>query len=118
MEFLSIADISKAIHAVDRTHNGVADSSVLYIPVCPTTEASALYVARQRDAFLRGTPAPDFPGGKGESEHIGRPSAEYVKSRCDTLGVQAMGLESLPVLEDDTPGGREAVRRANLVLGF
>ncbi len=51
-----------AIHAVDKTHNGTGDSSVLYIPVCPTTEESAKYVARQRAAFLEGTPAPDFPG--------------------------------------------------------
>lgn len=106
------------IHAVDKTHNGTSDSSVLYIPVCPTTEASAQYVARQRDASLNGTPAPDFPGGKGESEHVGRPTAEYLSTCSGSAGLQSVGLEQLVAAEDDTRGGREAVRLANSVLGF
>ncbi|KAK4161757.1 hypothetical protein QBC43DRAFT_216932 [Cladorrhinum sp. PSN259] len=106
------------IHAVDRTHHGKSDSSVLYIPVCPTTESNAQYVARQRAAFLEGTPAPDFPGGKGESNHIGRPTVDYIKKHCSDLGVQSTGLERLVALEKDTPGGEEAVRLANKVLGF
>ncbi|KAK5662194.1 hypothetical protein OQA88_8099 [Cercophora sp. LCS_1] len=106
------------IHAVDSVHKGFSDSSVLYIPVCPTTEASAAYVARQREAFLQGTPGPDFPGGKGESEHIARPTVDYVKKHSHPVGIQAMGLEKLVAVDDDTPGGREAVARANRVLGF
>lgn len=112
------ADTDKAIHAVDKKHGGNSDSSVLYIPVCPTTEASAQYVARQRAAFLQGTPAPDFPGGEGESHHVGRATAEYVKKYCDPVGVQAMGLERLSVPEDETPGAKAAVERANTILGF
>ncbi|KAL2255033.1 hypothetical protein VTK26DRAFT_4283 [Humicola hyalothermophila] len=107
-----------SIHAVDSKHAGKSDSSVLYIPVCPTTEASAQYVARQRDAFLKGTPGPDFPGGEGESRHIGRATEEYMRKYCDPLAVQAMGLEKLTAAKDDTPGGKEAVERANAVLGF
>ncbi|KAK4224104.1 hypothetical protein QBC38DRAFT_371798 [Podospora fimiseda] len=106
------------IHAVDRTHNGTSDSSVLYIPVCPTTESNARYVVRQRAAFLEGTPAPDFPGGKGESDHIGRPTVDYVKKHCSDLGVQSTGLERLVAVDDDTPGGKEAVNLANKTLGF
>ncbi|KAK3939214.1 DUF1479-domain-containing protein [Diplogelasinospora grovesii] len=106
------------IHAVDRTHNGTSDSSVLYIPVCPTTEASAEYVAQQRAAFLAGTPGPDFPGGIGESQHVGRPTVEYVRGCSGPEGVQSMGLDEIVAADDDTPGGREAVRRANKVLGF
>ncbi|GAB1317781.1 DUF1479-domain-containing protein (Fragment) [Madurella fahalii] len=106
------------IHAVDKKHGGNSDSSVLYIPVCPTTEASAQYVARQRAAFLQGTPAPDFPGGEGESHHIGRATEAYVKKYCDPVGMQAMGLEKLPVPEDETPGAKAAVRLANAILGF
>ncbi|CAI4217794.1 unnamed protein product [Parascedosporium putredinis] len=53
------------IHAVDKVHAGKSDSSVLYIPVCPTTEINAKYLVRQRQAFIDGTPGPDFPGGKG-----------------------------------------------------
>lgn len=117
---MGAADMSRntVIHAVDRKHGGTSDSSVLYIPVCPTTEASAEYVARQREAFLRGTPGPDFPGGEGESRHIGRPTEDYVRKYCDPVGVRAMGLERLVAAEDDTPGAKEAVERANAVLGF
>ncbi|KAG7294037.1 hypothetical protein NEMBOFW57_004099 [Staphylotrichum longicolle] len=106
------------IHAVDKTHAGKSDSSVLYIPVCPTTKASAEYVARQRAAFLQGTPGPDFPGGEGESRHIGRATEEYVKKYCEPLGVQAMGLDKLVAMEGDTPGGKAVVKQANAVLGF
>ena len=91
---------------------------MLYIPVCPTTEASARYVARQRDAFLHGTPAPDFPGGQGESEHVGRPTAEHVRKHGDPIGVQSMGLDTLTVVNGETPGGEDAVKHANAVLGL
>jgi hypothetical protein len=91
---------------------------VLYIPVCPTTEASAAYVARQRDTFIQGLPAPDFPGGKGESEHVGRPPVEHVVRCCEPVGVQSMGLTKLEIRDGETAGGREAIRRANAILGF
>lgn len=91
---------------------------MLYIPVCPTTEASARYVALQRAAFIKGTPAPDFPGGNGESEHIGRPTEEYVKRILSSSGRQILGLERLEAVEGDSPGGKEAIKRANAVLGF
>ena len=44
-----------AIHAVDKMHAGKDDSSVLYIPACPLTEANAEYLVRQREAFFEGT---------------------------------------------------------------
>jgi hypothetical protein len=91
---------------------------VLYIPVCPTTKASAEYVVRQRAAFLQGTPAPDFPGGEGESRHIGRATEEYVRKYCDALGVQQMGLDKLLTVDGDTPGGKAVVQEANKILGF
>lgn len=86
--------------------------------MCPTTEENAKYVARQRSAFLEGTPAPDFPGGVGESQHDGRPTAEYLKSVSTPTGLQACGLSKLASIEGETPGGLEAVRQANAVLGF
>ncbi|EAQ83464.1 hypothetical protein CHGG_09868 [Chaetomium globosum CBS 148.51] len=107
-----------SIHAVDKKHSGTSDSSVLYIPVCPTTKASAEYMVRQRAAFLQGTPGPDFPGGEGESRHIGRGTEEYVKKYCDPAGVQSMGLDKLSTAEDDTPGGKAVVAEANRILGF
>jgi hypothetical protein len=110
--------LSAAIHAVDKKHTGTSDSSVLYIPVCPTTKASAEYVARQRTAFREGTPGPDFPGGQGESRHIGRGTEDYIKKHCDPLGVRAMGVERLTDVDGDTPGGKAVVQEANAVLGF
>jgi hypothetical protein len=75
-------------------------------------------VVHQRAAFLAGTPAPDFPGGEGESRHIGRATEEYVRKYCNPLGVQQMGLDKLVTVETDTPGGKAVVQEANKVLGF
>jgi hypothetical protein len=107
--------VRAAIHSVDKVHEGTSDSSVLYIPVCPVTEINARYLVRQREAFLAGTPGPDFPGGKGESEHVGRPGGDHVEG---TAGRQAMGLEKLSIEADATRGGRAALERANTILGL
>ena len=111
--------VNSAIHAVDKIHEGKSDSSVLYIPVCPVTETNAEYLARQRDAFLSGLPGPDFPGGKGESEHIGRPTIDYLSKHAQKEGMQAMGLESLSTTgREDTFGGKIAIERANAILAL
>ncbi|KAG8862904.1 hypothetical protein FRB96_000322 [Tulasnella sp. 330] len=60
-----------AIHAVEKTHSGKGDSSVLYIPVVPLTTRNAEYLAYQRATLLEGIPAPDFPGGAGEAGFVG-----------------------------------------------
>ncbi|OAA65365.1 hypothetical protein SPI_02152 [Niveomyces insectorum RCEF 264] len=102
------------IHAVDKTHAGRHDSSVLYIPVCPVTEVNARYLVRQRTAFLQGTPGPDFPGGKGESEHVDRPTAAAIATDD---GLRAMGLSKLST-EGLQNGARSVTERANAILGF
>lgn len=108
-----------AIHAVDRTHAGKSDSSVLYIPTCPLTEDNAKYLVRQREKFVNGTPSPDFGGGVGESGHKGRIRVEDVEALVGQDGMRAMGL-----LEWDadaaglTPGERVVLDRANTLLGF
>ncbi|KAF4508054.1 hypothetical protein G6O67_004486 [Ophiocordyceps sinensis] len=107
-----------AIHSVDKVHKGHSDSSVLYIPVCPVTALNAEYLARQRDAFRRATPAPDFPGGQGESRHVGRPTEEMMRGWTTAVGRQAFGLEKFDVREDALPGEREVVEKANATLGF
>ena len=48
-----------AIHAVDKIHVGKDDSSVMYIPACPLTEANAGYLVRQREAFFEGRSPPE-----------------------------------------------------------
>ncbi|OHE91102.1 hypothetical protein CORC01_13584 [Colletotrichum orchidophilum] len=102
------------IHAVDKVHQGRGDSSVIYIPVCPVTDLNVAYLARQRDAFLEGLPGPDFPGGKGESEHVGRPGEDAIRG---VEARRAMGLEKL-VGAGDGPGERDLIGRANKVLFF
>lgn len=87
----------------------------MYIPVCPTTEHNAEYLVRQRQAFLDGTPGPDFPGGKGEAEHIGRATHKDV---TDPMARRSMGLEKLLAAPDMQPGAKEAVQKANALLGF
>ena len=98
---------------------GKSDSSVLYIPVCPTTERNAEYLARQRDTFLSGYPGPDFPGGKGESEHVGRPTVDYLSKHLRNEGLQAMGLKKLNAMDgEEAIGARRVVQKANDILGF
>lgn len=111
--------ISTAIHAVDKVHTGRTDSSVMYIPVCPNTELNAKYLVQQRQTFNAGVPAPDFPGGKGESEHIGRATAESVSAIADQLSLASMGLSKLKGLEGQKSSGAEKmIERANQLLGF
>ncbi|KAF5638501.1 DUF1479 domain protein [Fusarium sp. NRRL 25303] len=97
------------IHSVDKVHAGTADSSVMYIPICPITAQNAEYMVRQREAFLRGTPGPDFPGGAGESGHVGRGTEEML----DGAARRAMGLSALR-----TEGEGDVVKEANRILGF
>ncbi|KAK2739937.1 hypothetical protein FQN55_009111 [Onygenales sp. PD_40] len=106
-----------SIHAVDKVHAGNSDSSVLYIPVCPLTETNLNYLTRQRETFLSGLPGPDFPGGKGESEHEGRASVDFLHNNLSTAGLRAMGFakfENSP----STLGERKMIEKANAVLGF
>lgn len=106
------------IHAVDKIHNGQSDSSVLYIPICPVTEKNAEYLLRQKKAFLDGTPGPDFPGGRGESQHINRPSVSYLREHSDSRGLKAFGFEKLAPAESDSPGAKKVTEKANQILGF
>lgn len=107
-----------AIHAVAKVHYGSTASSVLYIPVCPITESNVSYLARQRDAFLAETPGPDFPSGKGESSHIGRPDDSYLREKSSLGGLRAMGLERLVSAKGDTKGAERVVKEANAILGL
>ncbi|GME36780.1 uncharacterized protein LTHEOB_7594 [Neofusicoccum parvum] len=107
------------IHAVDQTHAGRADSSVLYIPACPLTPANAAFLARQRDCFRQGVPSPDFGGGAGESAHVGRPTEADVAAMAGAEGRRALGLERWEVEAGGlSPGERDVLTRANKVLGF
>lgn len=107
------------IHAVDSVHAGKSDSSVMYIPACPLTVANAEFVARERECFSNGQPCPDFGGGKGEAEHIGRPRAEDVRMAGGVEGMRATGLMRWDLEEPGLgKGEKEVMMRANEILGF
>ncbi|OAQ82485.1 hypothetical protein VFPBJ_05069 [Purpureocillium lilacinum] len=98
---------------------------LVYIPAAPLTQTGALYLARQRRAFQRGHPGPDFDSsGKGvvaeDSEQ--RPREDEVERVGGKEALRAMGL--LPWEEEEegergesgqTPDN-ELVRLANLIL--
>lgn len=91
---------------------------MLYIPVCPVTASNARYVALQREAWRRGTPGPDFPGGEGEARHAGRPTEAALREWAGDDALRSMGLEKLVYAATATPGQRQAVAEANAILGF
>lgn len=106
-----------SIHAVDKIHNGTGDSSVLYIPACPLTETNASYLVRQREAFLSGTPGPDFPGGVGESAHVGRMGRDDVTAVGGVEGEKALGLGVWSVEGGATEGVKGVIGKANGIVG-
>lgn len=93
-------------------------SSVLYIPVCPLTEINARFLARQKNAFLNGTPGPDFPGGRGEADHVNRQTESHLRSYAAADGLRAFGFEKLDPAPTDTSGAKTVTSLANEILGF
>ncbi|KAK1230925.1 hypothetical protein PQX77_005956 [Marasmius sp. AFHP31] len=94
------------VHAVEGEHNGTADSSVMYIPAVPLTTYNAHYLRTQRKQFVAGRPAPDFPGGEGESKFVGRATEDTITTK---LGRQAYGFEPFD-------GTSPFIQRANEIL--
>ncbi|KUI69688.1 Uncharacterized protein YbiU [Cytospora mali] len=74
-----------------------APSMLIYTPACPLTQTNALFLARQRKAFLQGQPGPDFDSAGGstmgsEAPHEGRPGMEEIAAVGGDAGLRAMGL--------------------------
>lgn len=98
----------------------------LYLPACPLTQTNALYLARQRKAFLQGHAGPDFDlvgstagvgmRAAGESRHAGRPGAEVVEEVGGEAGLRAMGLLAWDEEEADEDKEREVLAMANGIL--
>ncbi|KAI4093517.1 MAG: hypothetical protein LQ339_007655 [Xanthoria mediterranea] len=108
-----------SIHAVDSIHTGASESSVLYVPACPLTEANAEYLARQRETFAEGIPAPDFPSGEGESQYRGRLTPEYVMKNISLQAQRAMGLAAFDGRQHELfERERDTLQMANQILGF
>jgi hypothetical protein len=100
------------IHSVEDKHEGTQDSSVIYIPAVPVTEANVAYVAQQREAFEAGKGPPHFFGAK-ERGFVG------LATEADIPGIagrRAMGLEPFEVTENMSPGEREIIGWANGLL--
>ncbi|KAG0659617.1 hypothetical protein C6P46_005108 [Rhodotorula mucilaginosa] len=106
------------IHAVEARHGGPTDSSVLYIPAAPLTLPNAEYLKRQRERFEAGRPAPDFPGGEGESRFVGRATRADVHPQDNLRGLRALGYERFEPAKEETAGGKQVIEEANKVLGL
>ncbi|KAI0537727.1 hypothetical protein GGR58DRAFT_470573 [Xylaria digitata] len=69
---------------------------LVYSPAAPLTQTNALFLARQRKAFLRGHPGPDFDStGTGlgsEAPHTGRLGEKEIREVGGEEGLRAMGL--------------------------
>ncbi|EIN03971.1 DUF1479-domain-containing protein [Punctularia strigosozonata HHB-11173 SS5] len=104
-------------HAVEEEQLGANDSSVLYIPAVPLTRQNALHLRSQRAHFAAGLPAPDFPGGKGESSFVHRSKPEDVEDveARRMLGLEPFALNTGSIVRE---GERRVVVEANNILGF
>lgn len=73
-----------------------APSMLMYTPACPLTQTNALFLARQRKAFVQGQPGPDFDSAgsamSSEAPHEGRPGREEIAAVGGDAGLRAMGL--------------------------
>ncbi|CAF1223477.1 unnamed protein product [Adineta ricciae] len=103
------------IHAVDSVHRGQDDSSVFYIPAAPLCQINAEYLAEQRHCIAHGVPPPDFPGGEGESRHVGRANDKHINT---IEGRRAMGFEPFVLKSSMTQGEKEMITKANRLLNF
>ena len=101
------------IHAVESSHCGSSDSSVMYIPAVPLTKRNMEYVIKQRKAFEEGTPPGDFPGGEGERNCSGRAGEEVIQGDDAR---RAMGLMRFDAESAETPLERRLIEECNARL--
>jgi hypothetical protein len=89
-------------------------SMLVYVPAAPLTQTNALYLARQRKAFLRGQPAPDFDstgtGLESEAPQSARLSEEDIREIGGEAALQAMGLALWEMA--DCPSGEDRDKKA------
>lgn len=126
---------SNSCHGLHTPSTPGADdiSMLVYIPAAPLTQTNALYLARQRKAFRRGQPGPDFDSsGRGTvAEDINvMPSEKEIAELGGAPALRAMGLQPWEPDDEDvfvpseqiedskikTPTANEVVRIANLIL--
>lgn len=95
----------------------LAPSMLMYTPACPLTQTNALFLARQRKAFMQGQPGPDFDSAGSamgsEAPHEGRPGRAEIAEVGGDAGLRAMGLAPWELSRDGQsvmtrPGTRAA----------
>ncbi|KAE8165217.1 hypothetical protein BDV40DRAFT_286442 [Aspergillus tamarii] len=97
------------IHGTESENTAETDACVFYIPSVPLTPNNA-----QRDAFLKGIPPPDFPGGVGESQFSDRAQVGDVQSQA---GREAMGLSPIkPGIKNEQSA--KLAQEVNKILGY
>jgi hypothetical protein len=104
------------IHAVDKEHRGVGDSSVLYIPACAMTRSNLEFLKRQRDAALRYSPPPDFPGAGGDGEKGFKGASNWENGDEEGKRAMGMGSKGWEVTQGMSEGERRVVEEANRLL--
>ncbi|KZW03489.1 DUF1479-domain-containing protein [Exidia glandulosa HHB12029] len=87
---------SDLVHSVEEEHHGNGDSSVMYIPAVPATKQNVTYLAKQRDAFIKGHTPPDFGRDGDESWVLGVGRPEHITTAAAR---KAMGLEGFEELQ-------------------
>ncbi|KAI0436171.1 hypothetical protein F4803DRAFT_247495 [Xylaria telfairii] len=89
-------DAAAATDSMKIDSDGSHTSMLVYSPAAPLTQTNALFLARQRKAFLRGHPGPDFDStGTGlgsEAPHTGRLGEKEIREVGGEEGLRAMGL--------------------------
>ncbi|KJZ71050.1 hypothetical protein HIM_09577 [Hirsutella minnesotensis 3608] len=94
-------------------------SMLIYVPAAPLTQTNALYLARQRKAFLRGLPGPDFDtpgrGAVAEDPEV-RPGERDMDLIGGTVALRAMGLMPWNTNASASRAEADVVRLANQIL--
>jgi hypothetical protein len=104
------------MHAVDKVHEGLKDSSVLYIPACAVTPGNIEYMKKQRTAALAYSPPPDFPGagGPGESGFTG--AVDWNALPEDGLRAMGLGNRMWEITSEMSVGEKTVLEMGNKAL--
>jgi hypothetical protein len=104
------------IHAVDKQHRGKSDSSVLYIPACAVTKGNLQSLRKQRDAALKHSPPPDFPGAGGDGERGFKGATEWGSISSDAQRAMGYGSKAWDITPGMSEGERTVLEEGNRLL--
>ncbi|ETN40882.1 uncharacterized protein HMPREF1541_05162 [Cyphellophora europaea CBS 101466] len=104
------------IHAVDKQHRGTSDSSVLYIPACAITARNIDSLKQQRDAAMKYSPPPDFPGAGGEGEQGFHGATNWDAVASEAQRAMGYGSSKWAVTSGMSEGEQAVIERANRTL--